>query len=232
MTSPATHDTDPVPATTAAAGSRRAHPVPVLLAVGVLTVVLVRAFLAQPYAVATDAMHPTVSEGDRVIVQKLGDPEVGDLVVADVTSAWPGPDRATHTDDGLVGRVLSAAAGALGVDLGERSVLSRVAATGGAEVECCTDARVSVDGRAVGPRLPENAAPFRLTVPEGRLFLLSDDAAAATDSRTHVGAGSATTDGTVGADAVIGTVLTRIWPLDRLGAPTTPTTQPRERGPQ
>ena len=35
MTSPATHDTDPVLATTATAGSRRAHPVPVLLAAGI-----------------------------------------------------------------------------------------------------------------------------------------------------------------------------------------------------
>ena len=73
----------------------------------------------------------------------------------------------------------------------------------------------------------DSAAPFRLTVPSGRLFLLSDNASTATDSRTHVGAGSETTDGTVAADAIIGTVVTRIWPLDRLGAPDSPsTTQP------
>ena len=233
MTSPATHDTDPVPASTAAAGSRRAQRVPVLLGAGVLAVLLVRAFLAQPYAVASDAMHPTVVEGDRVIVAKVGGVDVGDLVVADVTSAWPGPDRSTHTDDGVIGRALSSASAVVGVDLGEKSVLARVVAGPGDEVECCDEGRVSVDGTAVGPRLPENAAPFRLTVPPGRLFLLGDNAATAMDSRTHVGAGSETTDGTVAQDAVIGSVLTRIWPLDRLGAPTSSsTTQPRERGTQ
>ncbi|MFW5474469.1 signal peptidase I [Knoellia sp. CPCC 206450] len=233
MTSPAPHDTDPAPASTAAAGSRRAQRVPVLLGAGVLAVLLVRTFLAQPYAVASDAMHPTVVEGDRVLVSRVGGAEVGDLVVADVTTAWPGPDRSTHTDDGAIGRVLSSASAALGFDLGEKSVLARVAAGAGDEVECCEGGRVSVDGTAVGPELPANAAPFRLTVPSGRLFLLGDNAATAMDSRTHVGAGSDTTDGTVAEDAVIGTVFTRIWPLDRLGAPTSSsTTQPRERGHQ
>lgn len=224
MTSPATRDTDPVLASTATAGSSRAHHVPVMLAAGILAVVLVRTFLLQPYAVPGDAMSPTLRDGERVLVAKAGSVEVGDLVVADVTEAWPGPDRATHTDDGLIGSTLSSASGALGIDLGERSVLGRVVATGGAEVACCTGGRVSVDGRTVGPRLPGSAAAFRVTVPPGRLFLLSDSSTSPMDSRTHVGAGSGPADGTVAADAVVGTVVTRIWPLDRLGAPSTSST--------
>lgn len=227
MTSPATHDTDPVPASTAAAGSSRAHRVPVLLAVGVLAVMLVRAFLVQPYAVASDSMFPTLSAGERVLVSKVGAPSVGDVVVADVTSAWPGPDRSTHTDEGLVGRALGSASAALGIDLGEKSVLGRVVATDGDVVECCTGAHVTVNGTPVGPSLDDAAAPFRLTVPQGRIFLLSDTASTAMDSRTQVGAGSETTDGTVATDAIIGTVVTRLWPLGRLDAPSTPsTTQP------
>lgn len=190
-----------------------------MLAAGVLAVMLVRAFLMQPYAVAGDSMSPTVAPGDRVLVTKIGSPAVGDLVVADVTQAWPGPDRATHTDDGLIGRSLGSASGALGIDLGERSALGRVVATGGDEVVCCDDGRVTVDGSAVGPRLADSSAPFRITVPEGRYFLLSDSADGASDSRTHLGAGSESTDGTIGGDAVIGRVLTRIWPLGRMGAP-------------
>lgn len=224
MTSPATPDTDPVPATTAGAGSSHAHRVSVLLAAGVLAVMLVRAFLLQPYAVASDSMSPSVEQGQRVLVSKVGSPSVGDLVVADVTSAWPGPDRSTHVDDGAIGRVLGSASAAVGIDLGERSVLGRVVAVGGDEVVCCTAGRVTVDGVPVGPRLAENAAPFRITVPQGRYFLLSDTASAAMDSRTHVGAGSESTDGTVAAEAVIGTVVTRIWPLDQMGTPSTPTT--------
>ncbi|KGN40481.1 signal peptidase I [Knoellia aerolata] len=226
MTSPATHDTDPVPASTARAGSSRAHRVPVMLAAGILAVVLVRAFVMQPYAVSSASMSPSLEEGERVLVSKVGSVEVGDVVVADVTDAWPGPDRSTHIDDGLIGRTLASASGALGIDLGEKSVLARVVATGGDEVVCCTDGRVGVDGKAVGPRLDDGAATFRLTVPPGRVFLLSDNATDAMDSRTHAGAGS-TTDGTVSADAVVGTVVTRIWPLDRLGPPSPSSSTPQ-----
>ncbi len=74
MTSAATPDTDPVPATTAGAGSSHAHRVPVLLAAGVLAVMLVRAFLMQPYAVASDSMSPTLEQGQRVLVAKVGSP--------------------------------------------------------------------------------------------------------------------------------------------------------------
>ncbi|PRY63284.1 signal peptidase I [Knoellia remsis] len=219
MTSPATPDTDPVPASTATAGSSRArHRLPVLLAVGVLVVMLVRAFLAQPYAVASASMSPGLAEGERVLAVKVGQPSVGDVVVADVTEAWPGPDRASYTDDGLIGRSLSSASAALGIDLGEQSVLGRVVATGGDKVTCCTDGRLSVNGTAVGARLPANAAPFEVTVPPGRYFLLSDNPDEANDSRTHVGAGSVSTDGTVPASAIIGTVATRIWPVGRMGS--------------
>ena len=89
---------------------------------------------------------------------------------------------------------------------------------------CCSAGHVTVGGAPVGPRLADDVAPFRITVPQGRYFLLSDTASDAMDSRTHVGAGSATTDGTIAADAVIGTVVTRIWPLSQLGAPSSPTT--------
>lgn len=195
-----------------------------MLAAGVLAVMLVRAFLMQPYAVASDSMSPTLSNGDRVLVTKVGAPSVGDVVVADVTQAWPGPDRSTHTDDGFIGRALGAASGAVGIDLGERSVLGRVVAAEGNEVVCCTAGHVTVDGDSVGPRLADNAAPFRIRVPSGRYFLLSDTAAEAMDSRTHVGAGSLSTDGTIAAAAVIGTVVTRIWPVGEMGPPATPTT--------
>jgi len=224
MTSPATHDTDPVPATTAGAGSSSAHRIPVMLGAGVLAVVLVRAFLMQPYAVASDSMSPTFEAGQRVLVAKVGTPSVGDVVAADVTQAWPGPDRSTHSDDGFVGRTLGAAAEALGIDLGERSVLARVVAAEGDEVVCCDGGHVVVNGTAVGPRLADSAAPFRIRVPTGRYFLLSDAASEAMDSRTHVGAGSVSTDGTIPEDAVIGTVVTRIWPLGEMGSPATPTT--------
>lgn len=222
MTSRAPHDTDPVLATTATAGSSRAHPL-LLLVAGILAVVLVRTFVLQPYAVASGSMSPTLAQGERVLLARSGSVAVGDVVVADVTRAWPGPDRSTHTDDGVLGSALAWVSGALGIDLGERSVVGRVVAAGGDEVACCTDGRVSVDGTPVGPRWREPGTPFRMTVPPGRLFLLSDSPSSPLDSRTHAAAGS--TDGTVAAEEVVGPVVTRIWPLDRLGAPSSSTPQ-------
>lgn len=225
MTSPATPDTDPVPASTAGTGSSRARLL-VVLAVAVLGVMLVRAFLMQPYFVASESMSPTLSAGDRVLVAKVGSPAVGDLVVADVTEPWGGPDRATHTDDGLIGRVLGSASGALGIDLGEKSTLGRIIARGGDEVVCCDAGRVTVNGEAVGPELADAGEAFSLTVPNGRYFLLSDSAAHASDSRTHRTDSAGAAEGTVAEDAIIGRVVTRIWPLGKMGSPTTPETQP------
>ena len=220
MTVRDTVDTDPAPAAHAAeAGSRHAHPVLVVLGASLLLLVLVRALLVQSYYVSSGAMRPTLAAGDRVLLTPLGSPGRGDLVLVDGTAAFGGPDLTPHRDTGLLGRTLSAATSALGLDLGEKDYVLRVIGVGGDHVTCCTaSGQVSVDGTDLAePYLATGAAhdetPFDVTVPAGRLFVLGDDRATAVDSRTHPASG----DGTVSTGDVVGRVVARFWPPTRLG---------------
>ena len=196
MTTPSTSD-DPVPTTTVGAGSRRRHPVLLTIVVVLLLTMLVRALLVQSFYVSSAAMEPTLHPGDRVLVNRLDTtPARGDLVVADVARAFGGPDRTAYQSPGLVGRSLAGAASLLGVDLGEESVVLRVGAVGGEQV--------TVHGRQV-------------TVPPGRVFLVAEaDGSGSVDSRT---APDGPHHGTVATDDIVGTVMTRFWPLDRIGTP-------------
>ncbi len=220
MTIRDTLETDPAPAA-AAAGSRRAHPVLLVLGSALLLLVVVRALVLQSFYVSSGSMRPTLSPGDRVLVSKLGSaPARGDLVVVDGTSAFGGPDLGPPRDTGIVGRTLSAVSAALGIDLGEKDYLLRVIGVAGDHVSCCTaDGRVSVDGSPLAePYLaPGSAADqpsFDLTVPAGRLWLLGDDRAVADDSSRHQGAPGG---GTVPTDDVVGRVILRFWPPSRMG---------------
>jgi signal peptidase I len=147
----------------AAAGSRRPRLV-LLLGAALVATALVQAFALQSYFVPTAALAPTVEPGDRVLVWKVrpaADP--GDLVVVD-TTATATVDRSTPVAPGLVGRVLSSAADALGVAIGAQSQA--------AEVGSATADAVTL------------TAPVATTVPR---------------------------------DALVGTVVLRVWPLSRFG---------------
>lgn len=157
-------DADPAPATVAGAGSRRPRVV-VLLVAAVLLTALVQGLFLQSYVVPTGALAPVVEPGDRVLVWKASvGAKPGDLAVVD-TTATATVDRSTPVDDGPAGRVLSAVAGLLGVDIGRQDRLSVVAAASG-------------DTVTLGAPVP----------------------------------------GDVAAADVVGTVVWRIWPLDRLGS--------------
>ena len=157
-------DTDPAPATSVAeAGSRRPRLV-LLLGASIVVTALVQAFVLQSFFVPTAALAPTLEPGDRVLVWKVSpvaDP--GDLIVLD-TTATATVDRSTPVADGLVGRVLSSVADALGVDVGAQS---QAAVVGSSTADAVT-----------------LTAPVAATVPR---------------------------------DAVVGTVVLRVWPLSRFG---------------
>jgi signal peptidase S26 family len=112
---------DPAPATSVAeVGSRRPRLV-LLLGAAIVVPALVQAFVLQSFFVPDAALAPTLEPGDRVLVWKVSPAaEPGDLVVVDTTST-AAVDRSTPVADGLVGRVLSSAADALGVDIGAQS---------------------------------------------------------------------------------------------------------------
>ncbi len=204
----------------AGAGPRRL-PVVVIVVAAVLLFVLVRAVLVESFVVPSASMEPTVHPGDRVLVAKVGGALArGDVIVFDGTEVFGGPDRSAYTSPGVVGRALSAAASALGVASGEKDYLKRVVGLPGDRVRCCTPrGRLSVNGGPVRedylpPGTDASADRFDVRVPAGRLFVLGDNRAESADSRAHLGDPGG---GMVPETDVVGHVLVRYWPLDRIG---------------
>ncbi|MFI9808022.1 signal peptidase I [Streptomyces sp. NPDC052301] len=142
----------------------------------------------RPYTVPTSSMTPTIDAGDRVLAQKVDGGEVkrGDVVVFE--------DKTWVTG---------------------AKVVKRVVAVGGDTVSCCTDGKLTVNGKQIDePYLPkgslaENQNFPTVTVPKGRLFLLGDERQGSLDSTAHL---TDAAKGTVSRDAVTARVDAVVWP--------------------
>jgi signal peptidase I len=217
--------------TDAAAPSRRARrgpSWPLLVAVALLVMVLVRGFLVQSFYVPSGSMEPTIEPGDRILVNKLADGDSlrrGDVVVFDGTTTFAAADLTPHQDDGPIGRALAGAASLIGVDVGEQDFVKRVIGLPGDRVVCCDESgRLTVNGRAVDePYLHAGDSPSDLTfdvvVPAGRLWVMGDHRSDSADSRAHLGDPGG---GTVRVGDVIGRAALTYWPLSRAGGFSTP----------
>ena len=173
-----------------------------LVVLGLVAGIGYTAYRYRLVAVQTPSMVPVIAPGDRFLVDSRDrTADVGDVVVVDA------PD---WTPDG-----------------GTTLVVKRVVATAGQRVVCCdAGGRVTVDGVVLGgrpgaPRVRstdgttvEGGAPFDVTVPPGRVFLVGDNRGVSVDSRSRTDDG---TGGTLPVSAVVGTVGFRLWPLGGLG---------------
>lgn len=207
---PAQPSADPAPQDISSeAGSRRLIWLLALLAAVLLALAAVRAFAAQTYYVAGSSMEPVLSAGDRVLIDKGASPQRGELAVVDLRSQ-PGVDRTPELSAGATGRIAQAATKALGIDLGERSVVARVVGLAGDSVACCT-----ADGAyAVGAGASIPGAQT-CTVPPGMVWVVSERPGGALDTRQWVASPG---HGLIPEGDIIGTVTTRLWPLTRWGA--------------
>jgi signal peptidase I len=188
---------------------------------GIVLVVLVRAFVVQSFSVPSESMQPTIEPGDRILANRLvrgDDVRRGDLVVFDGTEAFPVSGEPAETGPwATLGRSLAAA---LTLDTGTDYV-KRVIGLPGDRVTCCdTAGRVEVNGIGVDePYLMPGDRPSDLTfdavVPAGHLWVLGDHRSASGDSRSYLGRPGG---GMVPMDAVIGQATVRYWPPGRLGS--------------
>ncbi|CAM5408304.1 signal peptidase I [Streptomyces canus] len=142
----------------------------------------------RPYTVPTGSMTPTIDAGDRVLAQRVDGDEIrrGDVVV--------------FTDKSWV-------TGA--------SVVKRVVAVGGDTVSCCTDGKLTVNGKKIdesylkGGVVEDKSIPT-VKVPEDRLFLLGDERQGSLDSSAHL---TDAAQGTVARSAVTARVDAVVWPM-------------------
>ncbi|QEV20505.1 signal peptidase I [Streptomyces alboniger] len=160
-----------------------------LLCVGAM--LLVSAFVVQPFQIPSGSMEPAFRVGDRVLVNKLAyrfgsEPQRGDAVVFDGSGYF-----------------------------GDADYIKRVVGTGGDRVVCCEGGGIKVNGEPVDepylyPGDAPSQVPFDVVVPEGSLFLLGDHRSDSRDSRDHLGQPGG---GMIPVDEVIGRADWIAWPI-------------------
>ncbi len=146
------------------------------------------AFLYQPYTVPTGSMTPTIDAGDRVLAQRID----GDAV---------------HRGDVVVFKDAS---------WGDLPLVKRVVAIGGDKVACCTDGKLTVNGKELSEPYLAHGQPASVsgipstTVPKGKLFVLGDERRGSLDSSMHL---QDANNGAVPRSAVAARVDAVAWPM-------------------
>lgn len=159
-----------------------------LISLGVFA--LVNQFALTVRYIPSGSMEPTLSVGDRVLVDRIGFRVTG-LTYGDIVTFTRHDGFSTDTTFikrvvGLPGDVMSCAGGQL--------------TRNGAPVDESYLMAGTVTDGSLSYRPAANCRP--VTVPQGQLFVLGDHREISLDSRTY---------GTVSEDAVSGRVLTTVW---------------------
>jgi signal peptidase I len=161
--------------------------------------ILVRTFLFGAYYIPSPSMEPTLSIGDRIVVNKvsyrLHDVNRGDLVVFTPTgtAAAEGIDDLIKRVIGLPGETVTVADG-------------RVLIDGGMLIEPYLADPFSTDDLQTVPWCLDGGMA-KCTVPADHVFVLGDNRANSRDSRFF---------GPVPIDSIAGRAFARFWPLGSL----------------
>ena len=165
--------------------------------IAIAIAVFLRIFVIQLFSIPTESMQPTLTPGDRILVEKVTKfsrgVQRGDIVVFDAADVWTAPG----VTDEYVKRVIGVA---------------------GDRVVCCNaDGRITVNGVVIDePYLKESGKTrtFDIVVQPERLWVLGDNREESADSSAFRGAPGG---GTVPERQVIGRVVAIVWPLQRAG---------------
>jgi len=189
-----------------------------IVVVGALVVSsLLRAFVGQMFIIPSESMENTLLIGDRVVVQKISDPQRGDIVVFEDPGGWLNTEPAG--DPTVVDRVLEF----IGFPTASspEHLIKRLIGMPGDRVVCCdTDGRITVNGQPLdetgylytdpdGVQVAPSDIAFDVTVPADRIFVMGDHRDLSADSRCHLS--DLSLDGPKGSVAFV--------PLDRAVGP-------------
>jgi signal peptidase I len=184
--------------------------------------VLVRTFLVQAFYVPSGSMENTLMTNDRIVVSKISTRLTGvnrqNVVVFHDPSTWLGDIPQPNPYNTVVGRVLQVV-GIVPANSGN-DLVKRVIGVGGDTVECCDAAgHIIVNGKPllnetyIKPGSRTDQVKFKVLVPEGSVFVMGDNRGNSQDSRFHLNLHQ----GMVPLKDVVGRVVVKIWPFDRIG---------------
>jgi signal peptidase I len=169
--------------------------------IGALVVALVvKTFLFQAFYIPSASMEPTLSRGDRVLVNKISydlhDVHRGDVIVFELDGEDVGPDGIKDLIKrviGLPGDMIETRDGV--VYINDRAV----------------DEPYLADGTVTGdPQDSQNPSIERQTVPEGHVFVLGDNRSNSADSRYP-------DRGPIPIDTIVGRAFVLVWPPGDVG---------------
>ncbi|MFN2588366.1 MAG: signal peptidase I [Actinomycetota bacterium] len=180
---------------------------PVLVVIAFVVALLIKTFLLQAFYIPSASMEPTLVEGDRVLVEKVGyrfgEPARGQVVVFEKEFASLTPPE----DDPFWEDIASALKGLFGFPTGgTQDFIKRVMAVEGDTIEG-REGRVFVNGEIVEePYLAEGtetSAFGPVEVPDGMIFVMGDNRSNSDDSRAF---------GPIPVDEVVGHAFLLLWP--------------------
>ncbi|MDH6118886.1 signal peptidase I [Kitasatospora sp. GAS204B] len=216
---------------------------PVIAMAALVMALLLKTFLVQVFVIPSGSMENTIDVGDRVMVDRLtpwfgGGLRRGDVVVFKDPGGWLEPGRQNASDPPVLRGVKEAFSyvGLLPSDSGQ-DLIKRVIGVGGDTVACCdAHGRITVNGTGINePYLADGNVPsrltFRVTVPEGRLWVMGDHRDVSADSRYHMRSPG---QGTIPLANVVGRAIAIAWPVSRvqpLDTPAAPSSLPAAIGP-
>ncbi|GHH16177.1 signal peptidase I [Streptomyces lanatus] len=196
---------------------------PILIGIALVLALLIKTFLVQAFSIPSDSMQNTLQQGDRVLVDKLtpwfgSEPERGEVVVFHDPDNWlagePTPDpNALQTVLSWIGLMPSAE---------EKDLIKRVIGVGGDTIECKKTGPLLVNGKALNEpyvypgntpcTVDDQGGQFKVTVPEGKIWVMGDHRQNSRDSRYNQ---SDKNHGMVPVDEVVGRAIVIAWPINR-----------------
>jgi signal peptidase I len=189
-----------------------------IVVVGALVVSsLLRAFVGQMFIIPSESMENTLLISDRVVVQKISEPQRGDIVVFEDPGGWL--DSEPAGDPGPLDKVLEF----IGFPTASspEHLIKRLVGMPGDRMVCCdTDGRLTVNGQPLdetgylytdpdGIQVAPSDIAFDVIVPADRIFVMGDHRDLSADSRCHLS--DLSVDGPQGSIAFV--------PLDKVVGP-------------
>lgn len=191
------------------------------IAIALAIALVIKAFIFDIVKVDGSSMFPTLIDGDRLIVTKLGyKPKQGDIIILDSTykkrNTYYEELAKSEGKESLNFFEKLSANKSFSEDMKKRYYVKRVIATPGQTVDLI-DGKVYIDGEIYdepyyeGITSPiDSAMEFPVTVGDDMVFVMGDNRPRSKDSRSS-------DLGLVPYKAVLGKSQVRIWPVNAIG---------------